>query len=384
MIDFSAYLLIESLRRDQIEAFEEVANGHGYDVPVDLESIIDADSSTDDKIRAKINGQSAERKISKLIKYFYPDLDENNVRQFVTDYQATIAELSDKYVFKLEEATKCYDIGIKSCMTSSKHLTNTYKLLPVKGLILYEDGQPIGRALLWDVESDKYLDRIYPVDNEKIVKMYHEFAKRQQWKYREKQGYDEYYSDSVGLLSIVIDNYENKDINMPYMDTFRYGYIDNDDLIITNDDMDYDFEFDKESGINISSQEEWLDDVVIDDALYVASEDMEENWYLDWEDGTWKSGTWENGHWMDGRWEWGEWKNGTWNTGRWINGFWKDGTWEDGTWEDGTWDNGTWNNGNWKKGWILDHEKKGNYEKDWEWHNNYVMSPISPKEYFNQ
>jgi hypothetical protein len=73
----------------------------------------------------------------------------------------------------------------------------------------------------------------------------------------------------------------------------------------------------------------------------------------------------------------------------WKNGIWEDGVWEDGVWFNGIWHNGTWEKGYWEKGdwyngWIFDPEKKGKFKNNWEWKNSYVLSYISPKEYFKE
>jgi hypothetical protein len=118
-----------------------------------------------------------------------------------------------------------------------------------------------------------------------------------------------------------------------------------------------------------------------------------------WIKGTWKSGTWENGTWANGIWTNGNWGNGlhqdglwlkgTWYAGQWLDGTWNDGIWrsglwKNGTWKDGIWNSGTWEDGKWIIGWIKDVDRKGNFKSDWQWNNNFVRSPINPKEYFKR
>ena len=55
----------------------------------------------------------------------------------------------------------------------------------------------------------------------------------------------------------------------------------------------------------------------------------------------------------------------------------------DGSFPNGTWEDGDWKNGTWERGWIFDPNKKGNFEKDWEWDGDYVKSPMTPKDYFD-
>lgn len=62
--------------------------------------------------------------------------------------------------------------------------------------------------------------------------------------------------------------------------------------------------------------------------------------------------------------------------------YWVDGVFLDGIWIDGIWEKGNWVDGEWKIGWIHDPDKKGNFDPEWEWDEEYVRSKISPKEYF--
>ena len=54
-----------------------------------------------------------------------------------------------------------------------------------------------------------------------------------------------------------------------------------------------------------------------------------------------------------------------------------------GTFKSGTWVDGTWKSGTWISGWIKDPDKIGNHKTGWRWNEDYVNSPISPAEYFN-
>ena len=99
---------------------------------------------------------------------------------------------------------------------------------------------------------------------------------------------------------------------------------------------------------------------------------------------TWYGGEWLSGVWVGGVWEKGIWRNGTWLRGEWHKGEWFDGIWKAGDWFAGMWHGGTWESGNWQHGWIKDVNKKGNFDKSWKWDSNdeFVYSPISPKEYW--
>ena len=125
-----------------------------------------------------------------------------------------------------------------------------------------------------------------------------------------------------------------------------------------------------------------------------------------WNKGTWKGGEWEGGIWRDGTWEKGNFRNGEWRDGTWKGGFfdqssWRDGIWENGTfgfshwttgtwkdgefqgsWHGGKWIDGTWKGQYWGGGWIYDPEKKGNFEKKWEWKDGFVNSWRDPAMYW--
>ena len=125
-----------------------------------------------------------------------------------------------------------------------------------------------------------------------------------------------------------------------------------------------------------------------------------------WKNGVWKGGEWEGGIWENGVWEGGNFRNGEWRNGVWKKGLfdqssWRDGVFEDGVfgyshWTTGTFKNGeflgVWHDGKWIDGiyrgqhyitgWIYDPEKKGNFEKDWEWKDGYVKSWRDPAMYW--
>ena len=103
-----------------------------------------------------------------------------------------------------------------------------------------------------------------------------------------------------------------------------------------------------------------------------------------WEDGIWEDGVWENGEWREGTWKRGVWRRGTWFNGTWETGEWEKGTWKKGLWKKGTWHEGAWEGGTWVKGFILDTKREGNFEKDWEWDGDFVLSKLNPKDYFSK
>lgn len=101
-----------------------------------------------------------------------------------------------------------------------------------------------------------------------------------------------------------------------------------------------------------------------------------------WRDGVWRKGSFSGGNFYKGIWEDGVFLNGIFN----INGIWKKGYFTGGTfrgiWKDGYWQNGKWEGIGWEKGYILDIHRVGNFEKDWEWNGDFVLSKIDPYSYF--
>jgi len=449
MISFKRYLdavsLLESLRKDQIDSFNKTSKELGLD-SIDVEKYITGDSTNDNLIKSKIKDRDSNNKISKLVKHLYSDIDENTLRNFIEKYKAHI-KYKDNYKFKIKDDVQyCYnfenDSKLAACMNKDYDLTKALDYLPVKGLVLFNGEEPVGRALIWDLGSDTYVDRVYPADDKVIIEMFHTYSKSKNWKYRESQFANKYYKYGSKSYDTILKNYKSNGVkNMPYMDTFKFGKIVGSDLLLTNDpNKKYPIMFNDSRGAVISADADYTNDVDYKTSVYVNSLDVSPgskmkidysfgrfnvewakgDWYSGtfpqavWYDGTFhKDGMWESGNFnggvFNGNWEYGEFNdgtfNGTWNdgdfrggtfNGEWGNGEFYDGifkgtfesgnfhggTFDGGVFESGYWNNGEWKSGEWKSGWIYDPENKGNLQDNWKEYYGYIESPIDPGEYW--
>ena len=395
MLNFKKFLNLISIE-EQIKFEQDIKNiidQNNLTIPDETEIGIDdiKKSEKNDKLFQYLdlkNNRTLDGKMGKVLKKIFPHLKDHELGQMVQQYLAK--ETKDDYYFEeFDEVTEWYNEcsnrgGINSCMVNKPKLTEFYdKIDDITILVLFDkDNKPVGRALLWhNVDyyeqniKQSYLDRVYP-NNDKITNMFVNYAKDHDLLS---------YNNLEYMIDLVFTITDLKDMTIvPYMDTFEFGFIEDDELILTNYESDSNtFKFGVRTGGTLLNTPIWISyaELSINSKYYIDNNEVV------WEDGEWEDGTWKDGTWNDGTWEDGTWKDGTWNDGTWVdgtweNGTWKGGDWEDGTWEDGTWEDGTWKGGDWEDGWIYDPEKKGNYQDDWKWDGGHIRSSISPKEYF--
>jgi len=99
----------------------------------------------------------------------------------------------------------------------------------VKLLILIDPQKDkiAGRALIWETEDVKYMDRIYVIDD-KMFELFYDWGK--------KNGIRNFY-EKLGKITMFIkcDNLWKEDTKVPYMDTFSIAYeLDNYELWLSN------------------------------------------------------------------------------------------------------------------------------------------------------
>ena len=111
-----------------------------------------------------------------------------------------------------------------------------------KMLVLIKDNKILGRAIVWEIKGNTYLDRIYTC-KDYLVSNFISYAEKNKWYYRSTQdvlfnggkqkwlGPNDNYEKPIALdLTIYLScHYEY----MPYMDTFRY-YNPREDIISTS------------------------------------------------------------------------------------------------------------------------------------------------------
>lgn len=136
----------------------------------------------------------------------------------------------------------------ESCMRSESQQDGAYFQLyedddtPVT-LIMHEDSDGSGynsRALLWDIDGTKVLDRIYHT-HDGDTENFKLYAKKQGWIYKSRQSYS-HKTEWIGLdgetftkgFIIPVAHFDDMG-NFPYIDTFSYGFEnDGGDCYLTN------------------------------------------------------------------------------------------------------------------------------------------------------
>jgi hypothetical protein len=132
-----------------------------------------------------------------------------------------------------------------------------YAINPVKLVILMskEEGKILGRALLWNVYVDddkelrQFLDRIYTV-YESDIDLFKEFAKRNGWIYKKNQTMfeNEIMVDTKKnisksfLLKTEIGFKRTEKNEYPYMDTFKYFYV-NDEFLSNSTEINHNLKY---------------------------------------------------------------------------------------------------------------------------------------------
>lgn len=256
-------------------------------------------------------------KIGKLVNKLFPSkFTDKEIEEFVNKFKAKIENQGEK--FKIVEGDdisfwynsdnykeKSGSLG-SSCMASKKNIFQLYTMNPevCRLVILLEDEELIGRALLWKINSfDKgfekddgegfskdfkpeyFMDRQYTIKDSDVNK-FRNYAKENGWAYKSNNNHHSlenvtFLTDEKRVnMTVTLKPYSGDseyDYNKyPYLDTFRRydpgtGYLYNDN----NDDSDYagNYILDSTEGryteIESGVYSEWCDCMLNeDDAVY--------------------------------------------------------------------------------------------------------------------
>ena len=116
----------------------------------------------------------------------------------------------------------------QSCMNNkSESYFKIYEKIPeCKIIAAYSDNKLVARALLWEIEGDFYVDRIYSMSSY-IEKLFIEYTKEMRFirKYEQSYNYKNYwvdYEDNHFAKNLKIP-FDDEDVSsFPYVDTFTY------------------------------------------------------------------------------------------------------------------------------------------------------------------
>ena len=160
-----------------------------------------------------------------------------------------------------------------------------------------DDGLISGRALIWSIDGQKYMDRIYE-SHDGIVDKFKAYAKSEgiisklRQSYRDKMNWfnprlGESFSKAIIVEVDCFDEYSN----YPYIDTFTYGFVDDDGISYLTNDRDYAYEKFKVTSFRVFESTGGDYNVSEGQAVVVIGNSYDENregicftgdyWYLD-------------------------------------------------------------------------------------------------------
>ena len=233
------------------------------------------------------------KKIGQILKSLYPNIDivgDKTVTALMSDLKVLFSgeslpakfEISDQISYWYKKLEKDKEIGscvnISGCSDKLLEAFDNDSNIQIVIIRNKETNEPMGRALLWtgvDGLDAPYLDRTYPGDVSDIHAMYIQWAKSKGYYYRDGMGHGGYGVIS-GQNRIIKYNFSLKpyyDIKaLPYMDTFRFGYIDQEGNLVGSNHKTKEnlFVFDNSKGFifekpkklwNQMSQEEKLEEL---------------------------------------------------------------------------------------------------------------------------
>ena len=274
-----SYDLSEALKI--AKEIEQVLKRRRLKIPKDVKGLKSVNLSKNDKLLSieKDNRKKEEIKIGKVIRTLYPDISDKDLKNIVMDLKSidTDTEEENPYEFKAyKDVTKWYggkipkDMG---CMKGKCELTEFYdNEKDIEVLILFKDGRPLGRALLWKKVKgipSYYIDRPYPSIDEGIKALYRKYAAENGYKFWDTRPANMvYYATSADYDTLI-----------PWMDTFTSG--DGKGEFYSNGRGEIDYQF--QGGINLAGYNENYDDN--DDGYWNGSEDYNVDIHGEWQGG---------------------------------------------------------------------------------------------------
>jgi len=143
---------------------------------------------------------------------------------------------------------------ISSCMSDHSQLTEFYEKQGCNILVarLCDTSRVIGRAIIWNECDTRIVDRIYS-DRGEVNRAMNEYSIRNGFEFRADS--EAYY----GKLNSGkhFEFYANRDFDVPWLDTFKFGRTDcNGRVIVSNNpDSHYDFELQDSDGWSIDDNQ---------------------------------------------------------------------------------------------------------------------------------
>jgi len=145
-------------------------------------------------------------------------------------------EIKKYYYHESYASNERGSLGV-SCM-KHEHCQNLFSLYTKNEnkvnmlIMLNSDGYLIGRALLWNFDGNKIMDRIYTMNDEDLSFHFKKWATENNYLYKSEQNwFNTLYFENLSnkrkelKLEIKLDNY--RPMKYPYMDTFKFINLDN-------------------------------------------------------------------------------------------------------------------------------------------------------------
>ena len=196
----------------------------------------------DGKVKYHRHGQTAEvsfpryiRRVARIDKDTLSDADLEHLNNWLLSKTAKVEVIKGSAI-----GDHYFSHSLNSCMAgkhNSRELVSLYCENPDKvSLVVYQRGDKIGRALLWSVDGEKFLDRIYPSGSEAIEYL-RKWALDRGYYVREHNRLpdesvsfynsdDEFLSPSVNLDAPDCEVY-------PYVDSFHWGKVNGSRVYLT-------------------------------------------------------------------------------------------------------------------------------------------------------
>ena len=150
---------------------------------------------------------------------------EDSIKKFLQEI-----EISKDYEFVRVPLSELYNnTSISSCMSRKGSWFKTLEPFGI-GISARLDGNEVGRAIVWEnieglpTDCNGFMDRIYPSDNHKIVKVFKDYANKQNFLSKKEQSYSNHALEFKGkeVTPPLCFDYNDTEERLPWLDTFKW------------------------------------------------------------------------------------------------------------------------------------------------------------------
>lgn len=152
-------------------------------------------------------------------------MDEDSIKKLLQEI-----EIAKEYEFIRVPLSELYNnTSIPSCMRGKGSWFDTLEPFGV-GITATLDGKEVGRVIIWEnIEGlpagcNGFMDRIYPSDNHKIVKVFKDYANKQNFLSKKEQSHSNQTLEFKGneVRPSLSFDYNNTEELLPWLDTFKW------------------------------------------------------------------------------------------------------------------------------------------------------------------